>query len=82
MLTRTTLKLLRLALIVATFLFAIEPGFAQKKPMPSGPNNAYLNMRKMTNKERQAAAQRNAQRKAKAGQKNQVGLNAHRGVTK
>ena len=72
MLTRTALKLIRLALIVATLLFAIEPGFAQKKPVPSGPNNAYLKMRKMTIAERQAAAKRNAQRKAATGQRNQV----------
>ena len=83
MVRRAVSQLLLLALTLTTLLLlTCQPGLAQKKPIPSGPNNAYLNMRKMTNAERRAAAARNAQRKAKAGKKNQVGLNAHRGVTK
>lgn len=42
MITRTTFKLIRLALIVATLLLAIEPGFAQMKPAPGGLNSAPL----------------------------------------
>jgi hypothetical protein len=83
MVRRTASRLLCLAFTLTTLLLlTCQPGLAQKKPVPSGPNNAYLNMRKMTPAERRAAATRNAQRKAAAGQKNQVGRNAHRGVTK
>lgn len=83
MVRRAVSQLLLLALTLTTILvLTCQPGLAQKKPVPSGPNNPYLNMRKMTKAERQAAAQRNAQRKAAAGKKNQAGTNANRGVTK
>ncbi len=75
-------RLLRLALIVVTLAFAIEPSFAQKGPVEGGPNSPYKKMRSTTVAQRQAAAQLNEKRKVAAGRKNQVGRNAYRGVTK
>jgi hypothetical protein len=51
---------------------------AKTQPFRS-PQNP-MQMRKTTMAQRRAAAARNAQRKAAAGQKNQVGLNAQREV--
>ena len=80
MFVRTISRPFGLALLAAGLLNPVSPVLAQKKPVQGGPNSPYLNMRRTTNQQRKAAAQRNAQRKAARGKKNQVGGNANRGV--
>ncbi len=77
---------IRLMLLLAV-LWGAPASFAQqppvnKAPAPKGPTAAQMKMRSTTNAQRRAAAQRIAQRRSAAGLKNQVGLNAQRGVKK
>lgn len=82
MFTRTLSRLIGLVLLAMCLLTAATPLLAQKKAVQGGPNSQYMNMRRTTKKQRQAAAQRNAQRKAAHGKKNQVGVNANKGGKK
>ena len=82
--------LTRLALALAAIFWLASLGLAQmqggKSPAQTGPyrspQNPYLKMRSITNAQRQAAAQRNAARRAAALQKNPSAATSQAGVTK
>lgn len=82
--------LMRLVLVLAVLCLGVGQASAQmqsgaKKTKQTGPYRSaqtIMQMRQMTPAQRVAAAQRNAARKAAAGLKNQVGLNANKGVKK
>ncbi len=74
-------------LLLLTALVCAIAGFAQgapvdKAPTPKGPTAAQMKMRTMTQEQRRAAAQRNAERKAAYGRKDQAGRNAQQRVRK
>ncbi len=82
MLRRTVSKLMQLAVLAASFLFAIEPGLAQKAPPPSRSTNLTPvpgQRRGVTNEMRRAAAARTADRRATDARKQKP---APRGVAK
>ncbi len=88
MVSQTLRTVLRLLLVLIALCWGVGQAGAQASPARSPQTGKYrsaqgvLKMRNTTNEQRRAAAARNAARKAAAGQKNQVGLNAYRGVRK
>ncbi len=82
--------LMRLVLVLAALSWGtclasaqmMKSGGKTKQTGPYRSAQTIMQMRQTTPKQRVAAAQRNAARKAAAGVKNQVGLNAQKGSRK